>query len=113
MQLVGNTVLVRLDPESNKTKSGILYKPDGAMEDILRTGEILQVGPGKYLFDDQRLRQPMDVHPGDGVVFVKFVATHTETAKGISKYLGENEAFLQLSDIMLVYDRAEAPEFGQ
>jgi co-chaperonin GroES (HSP10) len=113
MELKGNAVLIRLDPENDKTKSGTLYKPDGAMEDVFRTGEILRVGPGKYLFEDQKLRQPIDVKPGDGVVFIKFLATHTETAKGIQKYLGEDEAILQLSDIMLVYDRADPPEFGQ
>jgi len=113
MQLLGNTVLIKLDPESNKTKSGVLFKPEGACEDVLRTGVVVDVGPGKYLTDDTMARQPMDVKVGDGVVFVKFVATHTETAKGIREYLKEDEALLQLSDIMLVFDHGNPPEFGQ
>ena len=113
MKLMGNSVLIQLDPESNKVDSGILYKPDGAMEHVLRTGVVLDVGPGKYLNNDNSLRQPMDVSPGDGVVFVKFVATHTETAKSIQKYVGDDKAILQYSDIMLVYDRADPPVFSQ
>lgn len=113
MRLQGNTVLIKLDPESNKTQSGILYKPDGAHEHVLRTGVVLQVGPGKYLTDDTDARQPMGVEPGDGVLFIKFVATHTETAKSIREYLKEDEALLQLSDIMLVFDHNDPPEFSQ
>ena len=113
MRLLGNTVLVRLDPESNKTKSGTLFKPDGACEDILRTGEVVDIGLGKYLHDDQRTRTPMDVKVGEGVVFVKFLADKTGTAAGIKKYIDEGLAILQLSDIMLAYDRADPPEFSQ
>ncbi len=109
----GNSVLVRMDPEKSTTHSGILYKPDGAHEDVLRTGEVVDVGPGKYLRDDSSARTPMDVKVGDGVVFVKFVASFTETAKSIQKVIGKDMALLQLSDIMLVYDRKEAPEFTQ
>ena len=111
-KLCGNTILIRLDPETTKTSGG-LYKPDGAMEHVLRTGEVLQVGPGKYAADDTSVRVPMDVQPGDGVVFIKFIATHMESAKGVRKYLSEDEALIQSSDVMLVYDRLDPPEFSQ
>ena len=108
----GNSVLIELDPETSKTHSGILYKPEGAHEDTLRTGKVLKVGPGRFLGNTSE-RTPMEVKPGDGVLFVKFIASFTETAKSINKVLGKNQALLQLSDILLVFDRDDAPEFGQ
>jgi co-chaperonin GroES (HSP10) len=113
MQLLGNTVLVRLDSESNKTLSGTLFKPDGAHEHVLRTGEVVDVGLGKYLQEDQRTRMPFDIKVGEGVVFVKFLADKTGTAQGIQKFIPEGHAILQLSDIMLAYDRSDPPEFSQ
>lgn len=90
-----------------------LFKPETAHEHVLRTGEVVDVGPGKYVSGDSRERTPLGVSPGDGVVFVKFLATHTETAKGIQKYIGEGLAIIQHTDVMLIYDRADAPEFSQ
>lgn len=113
MRPYGNSILIKMDPEKSKTKSGLLYKPDGAHEDVLRTGVVVKVGPGKYIRDDSSARTPMEVQVGEGVVFVKFVATFTETAKSIQKVIGQDMALLQLSDIMLVYDRKDPPEFSQ
>jgi len=109
--MMGNSILIKLDPEPVKMSCG-LFRPDVAHEHVLRTAEVVDAGPGKFI-GGTAFREPMDVSPGDGVIFVKFLATHTETAKGIKKYLEEGTAIIQRDDILLVYDRSKPPEFNQ
>jgi len=109
MQVMNDWVHIRLDPDNEKV--GSLFKPQGAYEHILRTAEVLQVGPGKWSKEGSK-REPMGVEVGEGVVFIRFVADSTKTAQSIQATLGENEALIRLSDIMLVYDRKDPPRFG-
>lgn len=110
LKLMGDRILVKLDPESKKTISGLLFKPDDAHETVFRTGEVIAVGPGRWP-DKGNERIPMPVERGEGVLFIKFVATSTKTAESLKVHLGEDEALLQPNDILLVYDRKEPPVF--
>lgn len=103
-------VLIKMDPETDEMAGGLLVKPETAHETILRTGVVLDVGPGKYSAKGDQ-RTPLDVEPGEGVVFVKFVADSTKTAEALQHHLGPDEALIKVGDILLAYDRSEAPEF--
>ena len=109
MKVLNDWIHIKLDPDEEKV--GTLYKPQGAYDHILRTAEVLQVGPGKWVGDTGK-REPMGLEPGDGVVFIRFVADSTKTAQSIQAKIGENEALIRQSDVMLVYDRKEPPRFG-
>lgn len=111
LRLMGDRILVKIDPESEKTASGLLFKPDDAHETIVQTGEVIDVGPGRWAEKEHR-RIPVGVEPGEGVVFVKFVATSTKTAESLKAHLSKDEAILQPGDILLAYDRSDPPQFG-
>ncbi|CAB4131230.1 GroES chaperonin family [uncultured Caudovirales phage] len=112
MKLMNDCILVSLDPEKDTMASGLLIKPESAHEHIFRTAKVIQVGPGKYV-TGKPIRMPVGVVPGDGVVFIKFVATSTETAKSIQKEVGQDQAIIHPDDILLVFDHANPPEFNQ
>lgn len=111
LRLMGDRILLRMDPESNKVASGLLFKPDDAHETILRTGEVIDVGPGRWA-EKENKRIPVGVEIGEGVVFVKFVATSTKTAESLQAHLSKDEALITPNDILLVYDRKDPPRFS-
>jgi len=111
LRLMNDRILLRLDPESNKVASGLLFKPDDAHESILRTGEVIDVGPGRWADKgDQRI--PVGVEIGEGVLFIKFVATSTKTAESLQAHLAKDEALITPNDVLLVYDRKDPPRFA-
>jgi len=57
------------------TKSGIVL-PDTAREEKPEQGEVIAVGPGKFLENGQRV--PMSVRPGDKVLFTKYAPDEVE-----------------------------------
>jgi len=111
---MGDNVLIRVDPETDQiaTESGVkLFKPQGAHEHVLATAEVVATGPGKLT--KSGVRSPTGVEPGEGIVFVKFVATYTETGKSIQHAIGKGMALIKPNDIFLVYDRKNPPKFTQ
>jgi chaperonin GroES len=90
-------VLIRRVEEDDKTRGGI-FIPDSAKEKPME-GEIVAVGPGAR--DDRGLVAPLDVKPGDRVLFGKWSGT------GI-KLKGEDLIVMNESDIMGVVN-ASAP----
>jgi chaperonin GroES len=64
-------VVVQPTPGEDTTKSGIVI-PDTAQEKP-REGLILAVGPGRVL--DDGTREPMDLKPGDKVLYAKYSGT--------------------------------------
>lgn len=110
---LNDNIVIKIDPESNQvmTGSGItLYKPDGACEHVLNTGEVVSTGAGKKC---RKGTVPTGVEPGDGVLFIKFIAGYTETNKAIQHVIGKNLAVIKPKDILLVYDRKHPPKFTQ
>ncbi|MDI7246599.1 MAG: co-chaperone GroES [Bacillota bacterium] len=84
-------VVVKPNTEEERTKGGIVL-PDTAKERP-QEGEVIAVGPGKLLENGQRA--PMDVKPGDKVIFAKYGGTEV-------KIDGEEYIILRQSDILAI-----------
>jgi chaperonin GroES len=68
---LGDRIVVKPTPREEMTKSGIVL-PDTAKERP-QEGTILSVGPGRTL--DDGTREPMEVSPGQKVLFQKYAGT--------------------------------------
>ena len=88
-------VVVRRIEEDEKTRGGIII-PDTAKEKP-QQGEIVAVGPGAP--DDKGKVQPLDVKPGDLVLFGKWSGTEV-------KLDGEELLIMKESDILGVLEGA-------
>lgn len=82
-------VLVRRTEEETKTAGGIII-PDTAKEKPMQ-GEVLAVGPGAK--NDKGEVSPLDVKPGDRILFGKWSGTEV-------KMDGEELLIMKESDIM-------------
>ncbi|MDO8799216.1 co-chaperone GroES [Phenylobacterium sp.] len=71
---LGDRVLVKRVEEVEKTKGGIII-PDTAKEKP-QEGEVVAVGPGAR--DDSGKIQPLDVKPGDKILFGKWSGTEVK-----------------------------------
>ena len=76
--------------EAEKTTASGLVIPDTAKEKP-QEGEVLAVGPGRI--DDKGNRVPMDVAPGDRVIYSKYGGTEV-------KHGGEELLILSARDIL-------------
>src|SRR5438270_6277732 len=90
-------VVVRRVEAEEKTAGGIII-PDTAKEKPME-GEVVAVGPGARGEDGKV--QPLDVKPGDRVLFGKWSGTEI-------KLDGEELMIMKESDIMGVLDHAAA-----
>ena len=90
-------VVVRRIEEDDRTKGGIII-PDTAKEKP-QQGEIVAVGPGAL--DEKGKVQPLDVKPGDRVLFGKWSGTEV-------KLDGEELLIMKESDIRGVLEGAVA-----
>jgi chaperonin GroES len=90
-------VVVRRIEEDERTRGGIII-PDTAKEKP-QQGEIIAVGPGAP--DDKGKVQPLDVKPGDRVLFGKWSGTEV-------KIDGEELLIMKESDILGVLEGAAA-----
>ncbi len=86
-------VVVRRIEEDDRTKGGIII-PDTAKEKP-QQGEIVAVGPGAP--DEEGKVQPLDVKPGDRVLFGKWSGTEV-------KIDGEELLIMKESDILGVLE---------
>ena len=89
-------VVRRIDAEE-KTKGGIII-PDTAKEKP-QEGEIVAVGPGAR--DEAGKVTPLDVEPGDRVLFGKWSGTEV-------RINGQDLLIMKESDIMGVIEQSEA-----
>ncbi len=90
---LGDRVVIKATGRDEQTKSGI-YLPDTAQEKP-QEGIVLAVGTGKLL--DNGTRQPVDLKPGDRVLYSKYAGT--EIKQGAEEYL-----VLRESDILAVIE---------
>ncbi len=86
-------VIIRRLEEDRKSAGGIVI-PDTAAEKPMK-GEVVAAGPGK-LTDDGKLR-PLDVNPGDKVLFGKYSGTEV-------KMDGQDIVVMREDDIMGVIE---------
>ena len=90
---LGDRVLVRRVEEATKTAGGIII-PDTATEKP-QEGEVLAVGNGAIGDDNERV--PLDVKPGDKILFGKWGGTEV-------KIDGEDLLIMIESDVMGVIE---------
>ncbi len=86
-------VIIKRVEEEEKSKGGIII-PDSAKEKPLE-GKVLAVGNGKVL-EDGKVR-PLDVKPGDRILFSKYAGTEI-------KIEGEEHLMLREDDILGVIE---------
>jgi chaperonin GroES len=87
-------VLIKRVEEEQKTKGGIII-PDTAKEKPAE-GKVIAVGNGRVL-EDGKVR-PLDVKPGDRVLFGKYSGTEV-------KVDGEEHLILREDDILVVLEK--------
>ena len=87
-------VVLRRIEEDSKTKGGIII-PDTAQEKPMQ-GEVIAVGPGGR--DESGKLIPIDLKPGDTVLFVKWSGTEV-------KIEGEELLIMKESDILGVIEQ--------
>lgn len=99
---MGDKLLVYLEPEQDHySEAPSLVRPDAAKQDhVFRVGRVCKVGPGERHHKTGK-RKPIGIEPGARVLFVKFVATHTQTAKSIQATLGADFALIDKDDALL------------
>lgn len=92
---LGDRVIVKPVAREEKTKAGI-YLPDTASKEKPMEGTVITVGPGRLMDDGKRT--PVDVKPGDRIVFAKYAGTEFKTEN--------DEEYLIISekDIMAVIE---------
>jgi chaperonin GroES len=90
-------VVVRRVEQDERTRGGIII-PDTAKEKPME-GEVVAVGPGAR--DEKGQVQPLDVKPGDRILFGKWSGTEV-------KLDGEELLIMKESDIMGVIEGSRA-----
>ena len=90
---LGDRVVVKPVSREEKTQSGI-YLPDTVQEKP-QEAMVVAVGPGKLMENGERA--PMDVKPGDRVLYSKYAGTEV-------KQLDEEMLILRESDILAVIE---------
>jgi chaperonin GroES len=94
---LGDRVLIKRVEEEAKTKGGIII-PDTAKEKP-QEGEVIAVGPGAR--DDSGKIHPLDVKPGDKILFGKWSGSEV-------KLDGQDLLIMKESDILGVLDADKA-----
>ena len=84
-------IIVKQAQAETQTASG-LYIPDNAKEKP-QQGEVLAVGPGRR--DDKGERIPMDVKPGDKILYSKYGGTEVH-------YEGEDYLIVSSRDVLAI-----------
>jgi len=116
-QLVNEHILVRVDPTSDKTTSGLIFKAsEKAIESIYTTATILAFGyirsiPKKY-GRQKFLEEPVpipDLEVGLKCCFLRF-RDKQATNEHIQHQFGAGIILLKPADLLFVYNDGEGPE---
>lgn len=112
---LNDNVVVQLEQEPDHfTDAPSIIRPDAVKTDhVFRIGKVVAKGPGIWS-EDQEKRVPIPVEIGARVVFIKFVATNTETAKAVQHVIGKELALMKAQDLLLeVTPDFRAEDLGQ
>jgi hypothetical protein len=108
LRLFSDHVRVHLEPPI--TQVGSILVPDIARANAVRTGVILDVGPGKYVKTRKRgtseyrdVLRPMEAKKGERVAFL-IGSVDTKSGKAVSHYLQEDERVIREDDILFVFE---------
>jgi hypothetical protein len=109
--LLSDRLLVRLDPLPEMTGSLILPRPR-----TVRTGVVLQVGPGRYVktrrpgatlspvaspAEYREVLRPTQAQKGERVAFL-VGSVDTKTGQAVTHYLQEDERVIREDDVLFV-----------
>ncbi len=89
---MSDRILIRPTEQEDMTQSGIIL-PDTAKERP-QEGEVLAVGPGRYLDNGKRLE--MEIKAGDKVIYSKYAGTEIEADDGELLLLGSNDVLSKI-----------------
>jgi co-chaperonin GroES (HSP10) len=109
--LGSDRVLVRLDPRRTHTRGGLVI-PDTEAQ-MIRTGVILQTGPGKWVKTRRRVTQdyrevlrPIEARVGERVAF--FIGSvDTKSGQAVSFHLREDERLIREEDVLFVIEEGD------
>ncbi len=93
MEPMSDRVVVRPTEQEETTKSGIVL-PDTAKERP-QEGEVVAVGPGRYLNSGKRLE--MELKVGDKVIYSKYAGTEIQAEDEELLVLGSNDVLAKIS----------------
>jgi co-chaperonin GroES (HSP10) len=103
-RLKSDHLLVKLDPRKEKTRGGIVIPETEAQP--IRTGVILQAGPGRWTKVRRRgtgeyktVLRPMDAQVGERVAFL-IGSVDTKTGQAVTHYLQEDERVIREDDVL-------------
>lgn len=105
IRLLGDRLLVKMDPMRTVSDGGILYPNEDAVteHDIYVWGTVVSTGPGKWA-KKKAVRVPVGVSEGDRVLFVRYLAK-VETNKSLQSSLSEGHLIIQEQDVLCVEER--------
>ena len=89
---MSDRILSRPTEQEETTASGIIL-PETAKERP-QEGEVLAVGPGRYLDNGKRLE--MELKAGDKVIYSKYAGTEIEADDGELLLLGSNDVLSKI-----------------
>lgn len=89
-------ILVKMDPVQQQV--GSIFLPEGV---DFRAATVLSVGPGKERPTGQR--EPMEVSPGDRLVFHRAHAEHGQGRAMVTE-LGDDRVLIKPRDVLVVFE---------
>lgn len=92
VQPLHDRILIQRIEEEERTKSGIII-PDTAKEKP-QEGRVIAAGPGKL--DEEGHRHPLDVNPGDRILFSKYAGTEIDVDGAPHLIVRENDVLAVL-----------------
>lgn len=105
LRLINHRVLVKTDPAQDRSSSGLIHFPDGAMEHTLKTGTIVAFGFMREGFEQKPVTKNVPI-PGLEVgmkcAFVRFLEKHHSNVQ-LQEMLDEDLMIVQPSDLLLVF----------
>ena len=89
---MSDRILIRPTEQEETTQSGI-YIPDTARERP-QEGEVVAVGPGRYLNNGKRLE--MELKVGDKIIYSKYSGSEIEADDGELLLMGSNDVLSKI-----------------
>ena len=90
---MADRVVVRPAKQEQTTKSGI-FIPD-TVQERPQEGEVVAVGPGRYLNNGKRLN--MELKVGDKIIYSKYAGTEIKVEEEDLLVLGTNDVLAKIS----------------
>jgi co-chaperonin GroES (HSP10) len=110
LRMLGSNVLIRKDREAGVSESGLIHFPDGAMEHVINTGEVLAFG-SKRLKDGSSIPIP-ELEVGMHVAFTRFLAEQ-DSNKQIRALFGEDDVIkIGPTDILVAWPKGVDARIG-